>query len=65
MGAFTFVYAKGYSFIGPEKRLTYPWSKGVKIEQILAYYDEAQFKDWTHGLTGAPALKAQHPEFEM
>ena len=24
-----------------------------------------QFKDWTHADTGAPVLKAQHPEFEM
>ena len=23
------------------------------------------FKDWTHAETGAPVLKAQHPEFEM
>ncbi|MGH9650529.1 MAG: ammonia-forming cytochrome c nitrite reductase subunit c552, partial [Terriglobales bacterium] len=54
-----------YYFKGPEKRLTYPWSKGLKVENILAYYDEIGFKDWTHADTGAPALKAQHPEFEM
>ena len=54
-----------YHFKGPEKRLVYPWSKGLKVEEILAYYDEVQFKDWTHADTGAPALKAQHPEFEM
>ena len=54
-----------YYFKGPEKRLVYPWAKGLKVEEILAYYDEAQFKDWTHADTGAPALKAQHPEFEM
>ncbi len=54
-----------YYFLGPEKRLVYPWSKGLKVEQIYAYYEEAQFKDWTHADTGAPTLKAQHPEFEM
>ncbi len=54
-----------YYFKGPEKRLTYPWSKGLKVENILAYYDETGFKDWTHAETGAPVLKAQHPEFEM
>jgi nitrite reductase (cytochrome c-552) len=53
-----------YYFQGPEKRLVYPWAKGIRIEEIQAYYDEIQFKDWTHALTGAPALKAQHPEFE-
>ena len=54
-----------YYFKGAEKRLTYPWAKGIKVEQITAYYDETGFKDWTHAETGAPALKAQHPEFEM
>src|SRR4026209_487459 len=29
-----------YHFKGTEKRLTYPWSKGLKVENILAYYDE-------------------------
>jgi len=54
-----------YYFKGPEKRLTYPWFKGLKADEILAYYDEVGFKDWTHAETGAPTLKAQHPEFEM
>ena len=54
-----------YYFKGPEKRLVYPWAKGLKVEEIQAYYDEAQFKDWTHADTGASVLKAQHPEFEM
>jgi nitrite reductase (cytochrome c-552) len=54
-----------YYFKGPEKRLTYPWFKGLKADQILAYYDETGFKDWVHAETGANALKAQHPEFEM
>jgi nitrite reductase (cytochrome c-552) len=54
-----------YYFKGPEKRLVYPWSKGLRVDQILAYYDGEKFKDWTHKDTGAPALKAQHPEFEM
>jgi len=54
-----------YYFKGPEKRVVYPWANGVKVEQILAYYDAEQFKDWTHADTGAPVLKAQHPEFEL
>ena len=54
-----------YYFKGAEKRLVYPWAKGLKVEEILAYYEEVQFKDWTHADTGAPALKAQHPEFEL
>ena len=54
-----------YYFKGSEKRLTYPWTKGLKADEILSYYEENGFKDWTHADTGAPALKAQHPEFEM
>jgi nitrite reductase (cytochrome c-552) len=54
-----------YYFKGADKRLTYPWFKGLKVEQIMAYYDEVQHRDWEHAETGAPALKAQHPEFEM
>ncbi|HRY43489.1 MAG TPA: ammonia-forming cytochrome c nitrite reductase subunit c552 [Thermoanaerobaculia bacterium] len=54
-----------YYFKGAEKRLTFPWHKGLKADEILAYYDEVGFKDWTHAETGAPNLKAQHPEFEM
>ena len=54
-----------YYFAGQEKRLTYPWDKGLRADEILAYYEENGFADWTHAETGAPALKAQHPEFEM
>jgi nitrite reductase (cytochrome c-552) len=54
-----------YYFKGPEKRLTYPWAKGLSVDSIYAYYEEVGFSDWTHAKTKAKALKAQHPEFEM
>ncbi len=54
-----------YYFAGDEKRLTYPWHNGRKADEILGYYDEIGFKDWTHAETGAQMLKAQHPEFEL
>lgn len=54
-----------YYFKGQDKRLVFPWQKGNKVENILAYYDEVGHKDWSHADTGAPALKAQHPEFEL
>jgi nitrite reductase (cytochrome c-552) len=54
-----------YYFRGTEKRLVYPWAKGLKVEDILAYYDEVKHTDWEHAETGAPVLKAQHPEFEL
>lgn len=54
-----------YYFKGDGKLVTYPWDKGLNVEEIEAYYDEVGFKDWQHKLSGALALKAQHPEFEM
>lgn len=54
-----------YYFKGAGKLVTYPWHKGLKVEQIESYYDEQDFTDWTHAETGAKVLKAQHPEFEM
>jgi nitrite reductase (cytochrome c-552) len=54
-----------YYFKGPEKRLVYPWHKGLKVDEIYAYYQEVGHKDWVHATSGTPALKAQHPEFEM
>ena len=53
-----------YYFQGPEKRLVYPWAKGLRVDDIMAYYDEVGHKDWVHAETGASVLKAQHPEFE-
>jgi nitrite reductase (cytochrome c-552) len=54
-----------YYFKGNEKRLTYPWTKGIRVDEILQYYEENPHDDWIHADTGAPVLKAQHPEFEM
>jgi nitrite reductase (cytochrome c-552) len=54
-----------YYFKGEGKLLTYPWHNGLKMEQAEKYYDDLEFKDWEHAVTGAPLLKAQHPEFEL
>ncbi|MCS6852734.1 MAG: ammonia-forming cytochrome c nitrite reductase subunit c552 [Gemmataceae bacterium] len=54
-----------YYFRGEAKLVTYPWHKGVKVERIESYYDEASFDDWVHAETGAKVVKAQHPEFEL
>lgn len=54
-----------YYFKGEGKYLTYPWHNGLKMEDAEKYYDDANYKDWTHPDAGSPMLKAQHPEFEM
>jgi nitrite reductase (cytochrome c-552) len=51
--------------------LTFPWGKGLTADNMEQYWDEAKFPngepfvDYTHAETGAPVLKAQHPEFEL
>lgn len=58
-------------YCGPKTTLFFPWDKGLKVEQIEATYDAytfpdgGRFFDWKHARTGAEALKAQHPEFEL
>jgi nitrite reductase (cytochrome c-552) len=54
-----------YYFKGEGKTLTYPWDRGLTVDNAWDYYEDAGFKDWTHAETGAPMLKAQHPEFEL
>lgn len=51
--------------------LTFPWGKGLSVDAAEAFWDETKFGDGTrfsdydHAETGAPILKAQHPEFEL
>lgn len=54
-----------YYLTGAERIVTHPWARGLKAEEIEEYYDELAFRDWDHPETGAPVLKAQHPQFEM
>jgi len=51
--------------------LTFPWKHGLKMEDLEKQWDEttmkdgSRFYDYKHKETGAPILKAQHPEFEL
>lgn len=54
-----------YYFAGENKILTFPWDGGLSVENIEAYYDAIDFKDWTHKETKTPMIKIQHPEFEL
>lgn len=54
-----------YYFKGEGRYLTFPWDKGFSAEAMEKYYDEYQFTDWTHALSRAPMLKAQHPDYEL
>jgi nitrite reductase (cytochrome c-552) len=52
-------------------KLTFPWGKGLTVEQTEAFWNDItlaggeRFHDYKHKETGAPILKAQHPEFEL
>lgn len=45
--------------------LTLPWDNGMSVEAMEKYYDKKEFSDWTHKLSKAPMLKAQHPGYEI
>jgi nitrite reductase (cytochrome c-552) len=51
--------------------LTFPWGRGLNVDDIEAYWDAAKFEsgesfyDYKHAETGTAVLKAQHPEFEL
>ncbi len=45
--------------------LTFPWANGLSVDNIEEYYDNMKFSDWTHALSKAPMLKAQHPGYEI
>ncbi len=52
-------------------KLTFPWGRGLTADDTEAFWDAttfddgARFFDYRHAETGAPVLKAQHPEFEL
>lgn len=51
--------------------LTFPWGKGLRAGDVEKFWNETKFSDgnrffdYKHAETGAPILKAQHPEFEL
>ncbi|MBO6607741.1 ammonia-forming cytochrome c nitrite reductase [Psychroserpens sp.] len=45
--------------------LVFPWENGMTVEDMESYYDDIEFSDWTHALSKAPMLKAQHPGYEI
>jgi nitrite reductase (cytochrome c-552) len=54
-----------YYFKGNDRYITFPWDKGMTVEDMEVYYDEIQFSDFTHRLSRTPIIKAQHPDYEL
>jgi nitrite reductase (cytochrome c-552) len=52
-------------------KLTFPWGEGLTVDAAERFWnattfpDGGRFYDFKHAETGAPLLKAQHPEFEL
>ena len=54
-----------YYFKGEGQYLTFPQDSGMTVEAMEKYYDAMNYKDYTHALSRAPILKAQHPGYEV
>lgn len=54
-----------YYFKGEGNYVTFPWDKGLSVENIEDYFDKYQFHDWIHPLSKTPLIKAQHPDYEI
>jgi len=58
-------------YCGSVMPLEFPWSKGLRVEDTEAHWNETtlpdgeRFFDYKHTESGAEILKAQHPEFEL
>jgi nitrite reductase (cytochrome c-552) len=58
-------------YCSSEMPLTFPWSEGLNVKDLEKVWNETTFSDgrrffdYKHAETGAPILKAQHPEFEL
>lgn len=58
-----------YYFAPANSEVTYPWSEGLKPEEMYEHFNNAAeqegFKqDFIHNISGTPILKAQHPDYE-
>ncbi len=51
-------------YFGENNYLIFPWDEGFSAVDIENYFDNHEFTDWVHGLSRAPMLKAQHPDYE-
>ncbi len=47
------------------KVVTFPWAEGLTAEDMETYYNNYDFADWTHKISKARMLKAQHPGYEI
>ncbi len=59
-----------YYFEPELQKVRFPWDYGTKPEEMLHYFETTAIEegfnyDYIHAVSGAPILKAQHPEYEL
>ncbi len=54
-----------YYFRGENDHLVFPWDEGTSVEAMEQQFDRYGFADFTHGISGAPMIKIQHPDYEL
>jgi nitrite reductase (cytochrome c-552) len=54
-----------YYFRRDDNYLFFPFDHGFTAEAMEHYFDSLGFYDWIHGLSRAPMVKAQHPDYEI
>jgi nitrite reductase (cytochrome c-552) len=54
-----------YYFRTGDRYLMFPFDHGFSAEAMEYYFDSLDFADWTHALSRAPMIKAQHPDYEL
>ena len=45
-------------------QLVFPWKNGLRVDDMIRYYDEQDFTDYVHAISRTPIIKAQHPDYE-
>jgi len=45
--------------------VTFPWSKGLLVENVEEYYKETEYSDWTHPISKVRMIKTRHPDYEL
>lgn len=58
-------YFRTDEMAGLKNYLTFPWKNGTNVEDMIAYYDELNFADFTHPISKTPIIKSQHPDYEL
>ncbi|MCL2347242.1 MAG: ammonia-forming cytochrome c nitrite reductase subunit c552 [Planctomycetaceae bacterium] len=54
-----------YYFENDTNIVTFPWAKGLSVENIEQYYKEDGFSDWTHPISKTRMIKVRHPDYEL